>query len=358
MNASGDVTAIAPGRVGIVATTGARADTASVYVRPGELIVEPNAVNTAVGEEIRFSASARAGTAGSGMAVSWTSSNTAVATVSPDGVVTAVGVGDATLIAKAGPQTGSATVSVRLKDIASLRLAPSTSTIYRNQSTQLTVTAYADAGRPIAFDAGSAKWSVSDAAVASVANDGTVNGKAQGSDVVTARIGPKSATASVNVLDVAVSSVAVALDAGTLEVGQVTQAKATLKDTDGSTLTGRTIAWQSSNPAISTVNSSGTVTAITRGSATISAIAEGKVGGAVLTVATKTVAASRSRRTHPLLSAERRSSQQPSRTEVVPLSSAGPSRGSAPTRPSHPSPTPVSWRRQRRQRDDLRYATA
>ena len=252
-------------------------------------MVEPNAVETAVGEEIRFSATTRSGASASADNVTWTSSNTGVATVSADGTVTAVGEGDATLVASAGGQTGSAYVSVHAKDIASLRLTPATSAIYPKETTQLKVSAYDDAGRVMSIDPTSAKWTSSNSAALSVTDDGVATAKAQGSAVVTARIGSKSATATVNVLAIPVSSVAVALDAGTLEVGQVTQAKAMLKDTEGATLSGRTIAWQSSNPAISTVNSLGIVTAVARGSATISAIAEGKVGGADLTVAPKTV---------------------------------------------------------------------
>ena len=44
VSASGLVTAVSTGRVGIVATIGTSADTASIIVKQGELIVEPNAV--------------------------------------------------------------------------------------------------------------------------------------------------------------------------------------------------------------------------------------------------------------------------------------------------------------------------
>src|SRR4030095_9958733 len=94
--------------------------------------------------------------------------------------------------------------------------------------------------------------------------------------VVTAHIGSKTATAAVNVMGLPIASVAVSLESSTLEVGQVTRAKATLTDAEGATLSGRPVAWESSTPAIATVNSVGGGTPVAPGTATISAIAEGK----------------------------------------------------------------------------------
>ena len=123
-----------------------------------------------------------------------------------------------------------------------------------------------------------------------ITDGGLATGKAMGSAVLTARIGPKSATASVNVLAVPVANVTVTLGSSTLDAGQTTTATPTLTDAAGNTLTGRTVAWQSSNSAIAAVNASGVVSAIAKGSVTITAIADGKTGSAPLTVATKTVA--------------------------------------------------------------------
>ena len=288
---AGDVTALAEGAVAIVATVGPRADTASIYVRPGNLSIQPNAVNTLVGEAIRFSATTTgAGVDASGTNVSWSSSNTNVAVVGDDGTVSMVGAGEAVLTATAGTRTGTASVSVRQRDIASLRITPATSTMYPKDSAQLHIAAYDDAGHAMATLPGRVQWSSSDSRVVTVSDGGVVTALAAGSAVVTVHIGAKTATAAVNVQGLPVSSVVVSLQTGTLEVGQVTRAKATLTDADGATVSGRAVAWQSSNPAIATVNSLGVVTAVGLGTATITAIAEGKTGGANLTVATKTVA--------------------------------------------------------------------
>lgn len=82
----------------------------------------------------------------------------------------------------------------------------------------------------------------------------------------------------------AVASVAVTLPAPSLLVGQSQDAVATLKDKQGTVLTGRTISWRSSNTQVSSVDATGLVTAVAAGAATISASSEGMSGDARLTV--------------------------------------------------------------------------
>jgi uncharacterized protein YjdB len=81
-----------------------------------------------------------------------------------------------------------------------------------------------------------------------------------------------------------VASVTVQLNAATLTVGQTTQATAVTRDADGNVLTGRSITWASTNAGVATVSSSGLVTAVAAGSASIRATSEGVTGAATLTV--------------------------------------------------------------------------
>ncbi len=67
-------------------------------------------------------------------------------------------------------------------------------------------------------------------------------------------------------------------------VGSTQQFTATLKDAGGVTLTGRTVVWASSTPAVATVSASGLVTGIAAGSTTITATTEGKSATASITV--------------------------------------------------------------------------
>lgn len=87
-----------------------------------------------------------------------------------------------------------------------------------------------------------------------------------------------------------VASITVTLAPGAVVVGTGSQAVAVLKDASGNTLTGRPVAWSSGNPAVATISSSGAITTVTPGTATITATAEGVVGTAQLTVNPRPVA--------------------------------------------------------------------
>jgi uncharacterized protein YjdB len=287
---SGSVTALAPGLASIIAAAGALSDTALIFVRATDLIVEPNAISIGVGEQVQLVASKPNGTAVSyGSTTTWTTSNPAIATVTNDGVVSAVGEGDVTVTATADGKQGSALMAVHKQDIASLRIAPATSSVYPSATEQLSVVAYDDAGRQMTLDPASLRWNSSDSKVATINSDGTVTGVAKGSAVVSAKTGNKQATASLNVLSSPAATVTVSLTASTLEVGQTAQATAAAFDAGGKPIASPIVAWQSSNPAIATVNTTGLVTAVARGSVSISAISDGKTGSAPLTVAAKTV---------------------------------------------------------------------
>ncbi|MGE0346457.1 MAG: Ig-like domain-containing protein [Gemmatimonadales bacterium] len=87
-----------------------------------------------------------------------------------------------------------------------------------------------------------------------------------------------------------VASVTVTLSSSSIAVGGSTQATAVLRDASGTSLTGRTIAWTSSAPAVATVSATGQVSALSAGNATITATAEGAAGAATVTVTPPPVA--------------------------------------------------------------------
>src|SRR5437764_1019580 len=95
------------------------------------------------------------------------------------------------------------------------------------------------------------------------------------------------ATSSTWAVVAPVASVSVAPATATVTTGGTQQLAATLKDASGSALTGRSVAWTSSNAAVATIGGSGMVTAIAAGSATITAASGGKSGTATITVTTQ-----------------------------------------------------------------------
>ena len=87
-----------------------------------------------------------------------------------------------------------------------------------------------------------------------------------------------------NCTPIPVSTIAVTLASSTLSVGQTIQATATLRDAAGAALTDRQVQWASSVPAVASVGAAGVVTALTPGTSTITATSEGKTGSAAVTV--------------------------------------------------------------------------
>ena len=81
-----------------------------------------------------------------------------------------------------------------------------------------------------------------------------------------------------------VASVAVSPSSATLVVGQTVELEAQPRDASGQPLSGRTVTWSSNRSDVATVTSTGTVAAVSPGTATITASSEGRSGTATITV--------------------------------------------------------------------------
>jgi len=87
-----------------------------------------------------------------------------------------------------------------------------------------------------------------------------------------------------------IATVSVSRGSVSLLVGQSAQLSATVADANGTTYTDRVVTWSSSDASKASVSSSGLVSAVAPGSATITATCEGKTSGASVTVAPVPVA--------------------------------------------------------------------
>lgn len=134
-------------------------------------------------------------------------------------------------------------------------------------------------------------WSSSNAAVATVSSNGKVIGLTEGTSVITASANNgKKATCTVTVTPVYVSSISLNYSNLSIIKGRTATLSATVQPSDS---TNKNITWNSSNSAVATVNTSGTVNAISEGTAIITATAadgHGATAQCTVTVTPTTVA--------------------------------------------------------------------
>ncbi len=134
-------------------------------------------------------------------------------------------------------------------------------------------------------------WSSNSIGVASVSANGLITAVASGGAVITASSEGKTAVVAITVSSVPVATVSVTPPSGEVVVTQTLQLTANPKDAQGGTLVGRSIAWSTSDATRATVSSTGLVTGVAPGAATITASADGKSGTSSITVKPKPVGA-------------------------------------------------------------------
>lgn len=187
----------------------------------------------------------------------------------------------AALACGCGGGGGNTTTGGQTVTVASVELSSTTLSLKTGQTGQLFATAKDASGATI--NGKVASWSSDNDAVATVGSSGLVTGVTAGSANITATIDGKTASALVTVT-VGVAQVQLSQSSGSLAVDGTLQLSATTVDAQGHTLSGRTVTWSSSAGTVASVSSTGLVTALSVGSATITATSEGKSATAAITV--------------------------------------------------------------------------
>lgn len=222
-----------------------------------------------------------------GRTVTWSSSATSTATVSPTGAVTALAQGAAIITATSEGKTGAATLTVTGNPVETVTVTLASSDLTQGDSTQATAT-LRDAGGNV-LTGRTVIWSSAVPTIASVSATGVVTGVGAGAVLVTATSEGKSGSAAVTVTAVTVASVTVELSPPLIGVGARSQALAVVRDPGGNILSGNSITWTSSDPAVANFPTlsppgSGVLTGAGPGTATITATAGGVSGAATITV--------------------------------------------------------------------------
>ena len=194
--------------------------------------------------------------------VTWTSSDESVATVDADGIVTAVSVGTATVTATTNDGTNlsaSCVVTVEPKLAESINLDREELTMVKGASERLTATVF-----PEDADDRSVTWESNDEDIVTVAPDGTLTAISGGFVTITAYVNgaglyPLSASCYVTV-----RSISLDVEELTLEIGDYITLSANVMPWSD-------VVWSSDNERVVTVDSWGTLNALSAGTAIITA---------------------------------------------------------------------------------------
>ncbi|HEX9108285.1 MAG TPA: Ig-like domain-containing protein [Longimicrobiales bacterium] len=216
----------------------------------------------------------------------WSSDWTGVATVTSAGVGKGVSLGTTLIKAGCGGIVGSTKLTVTSTPVAAtVTASPASVGLISGGTQQLSVTEKDAYGNVLALPV---SWASSAPGVATVSSTGLVSAVATGSSTVSATVSGVTALVSVTVTSSTVASVSVSPASATLAVAGTQQLVATARDAAGNVVTGNTVAWSSGAPSVATVSSSGLVSAVAAGSASISATIAGKSASAALSVTAPT----------------------------------------------------------------------
>jgi hypothetical protein len=296
--APGLLVADEPGRLSVRAEIDGRAAVIPIEVSLATLTsiaVSPRTPTLALGSELQFTATGKFSDGSSQdvtPSATWSIADVAgsgVATVDGRGVVRARSLGQARITARYLGKSSWTTLEVTAATLVKIQISPSSLTLPKGASSQLTATALLSDGtvQPVGPGLG---WSIRDTAgtgVAVIDADGVVTGKALGRAEVTASYFGKSASAPVEVIAAALRSLSIEPYSKVLPVGRTTKLAAIASYTDGARVDVSAAAlWkiESSTGTPIALSSNGEVSALAVGSARISASALESTAWAVVEV--------------------------------------------------------------------------
>ena len=187
--------------------------------------------------------------------VTWKSSDTKVATVTSAGKVKGVKYGTATITCTSNATGLSTTCQV---SVAGVSLSKTAMSVKKGQTVPLKATVY-----PSSLEDQSVTWKSSNTKVATVTSSGKVKGIKAGTATITCT---SNATGLKATCKVTVGYVTLSESAITIKKGKTKTLTATVYP---SSLSDRSVTWESSNTAVATVTSSGKVKGISTGTAVI-----------------------------------------------------------------------------------------
>ena len=287
VTSTGTVTGVVPGDFVITAASGGRTATVNMTVAPAPvntIEVNAGAGSVIVGQTLALVATTKdaQGATLTGRTVTWSSAAASVASVSASGVVTGVAAGSAMVTATSEGKSTTVSITVSPVPVSTVVVTVPSLTMVPNSSQQATAVARDASGNVIVGRA--VIWSSSNPTVGIVSSSGVVGSVAPGVVIITATIEGRTATVSITVSPVPVSTVVVTVPSLTMAINTSQQATAVARDASGNVIVGRAVVWSSSNATVGIVSSSGLVGSVAPGVVTITATIDGTAATVSITV--------------------------------------------------------------------------
>jgi len=213
--------------------------------------------------------------------VTWSSSNTAIATISSAGLATALAPGSATLSAALQGVTGTAGFAVTGAFLVSIEVSTAKPTIAKGLTSQFVATGiFSDNSKHDLTT--QVSWSAASSAVASVNSTGLVTGAGVGSATISASSGTSTGSATLAVTPAILVSIVLSPAAPSIAKGVDEQFTATgvFSDQSLENLTDQ-VTWSSSNGAAATI-SNGEVATVGSASGTVGVVKTAGVGSTTI----------------------------------------------------------------------------
>ena len=202
-------------------------------------------------------------------------SNVDIATVSENGLVTAVSMGTTQVTVTSGYATASATITVEQQS-GSITITPTSATLTMVGQTVQLMAEVKDTGNTV-IPGAPVSWSSSNPEFATVDANGLVTAVASGTTQITATSGGVSTSRPVFVvLAPPAARIELNISEATLtSIGQSLQLDALVYDIDGVAIPGAMVSWSSSHPEVATVSEIGLVSAVANGTTLVTATSGG-----------------------------------------------------------------------------------
>lgn len=241
-------------------------DACSVTIAPRDLTVPVNATTTVIGTAFDCD-----GNSIRGKTIKFSGTNPTVASVTDAGVIVGLTVGTAVITASANGKTADANVTVTPEKVSTVTVTPTTRTLRRSNSLQMSALGKNNQG--VVINGITFQWASSNSSLASVDNTGRVLALAPGIVTISATSDGQTGTSLLTITEVPIGSCTLTPTTQKITVSGQAAPALVLRDTAGNVLsqTGRAITWTSDNNLVATVSPTGVITAVKAGTAVVTA---------------------------------------------------------------------------------------